>query len=145
MLADLRDVSIILLALESIVIGVILLLLLWQVRLLVLLLRDEIGPILRDTQETTQTVQSTTKFVGKRVAKPFVSTISIMAGIRGALKAMTGEVAAPPNPVYDASRARGAAPGAGSATPSSSAPAAPASSPAPPSSTPTMPKPPAHE
>lgn len=93
MLADLRDISIILLALESIVIGVILLLLLWQVRLLVLLLRDEIGPILRDTQETTQTVQSTTKFVGKRVAKPFVGTISFMAGIRGALQAMTGSPA----------------------------------------------------
>jgi len=83
-LANLRDFSIILLALESIIIGVILLLLLWQVRLLVLLLRDEIRPILKDTQETTQTVQSTTKFVGKRVAKPFVSTISFAAGIRSA-------------------------------------------------------------
>lgn len=104
MLADLRDVSIILLALESIVIGVILLLLLWQVRLLVLLLRDEIGPILRDTQETTKTVQSTTKFVGKRVAKPFVGTISFMAGIRGALRAMTGDVGTPATPVYDISK-----------------------------------------
>ncbi len=108
MLADLRDVSIILLALESIVIGIILLLLLWQIRLLVLLLRDEIGPILRDTQETTQTVQSTTKFVGKRVAKPFVNTISFFAGVRGALKAMTtAEGGRTAGSAYDASKARG--------------------------------------
>lgn len=104
MLANFRDVSIILLALESIVIGVILLLLLWQVRLLVLLLRDEIGPILRDTQETTKTVQSTTRFVGKRVAKPAVSTISFVAGIKGAIRAMKADIA-PSNPVHDATSA----------------------------------------
>ncbi len=106
MLADLRDVSIILLALESIVIGVILLLLLWQLRLLVLLLRDEIAPILQNTQETTQTVQSTTKFVGKRVAKPFVGTISFMAGVRGALKAMTGDINAVSRSLEDTSAAK---------------------------------------
>ena len=104
MLADFRDVSIILLALESIVIGVILLLLLWQVRLLVLLLRDEIGPILKDTQETTRTVQSTTKFVGKRVAKPAVSTISFMAGIKGAIRAMKADIT-PSSPLQDAASA----------------------------------------
>jgi ABC-type sulfate transport system permease component len=105
-LADLRDVSIILLALESIVIGVILLLLLWQLRLLVLLLRDEIGPILQNTQETTQTVQSTTKFVGKRVAKPFVGTISFMAGVRGALRAVTGDINSVSSSLEDTSRAK---------------------------------------
>ncbi len=129
MLADLRDVSIILLAIESIIIGVILLLLLWQVRLLVLLLRDEIRPILKDTQETTQTVQSTTRFVGKRVAKPFVNAISVMAGVRGALKAMTGDIT-PANPVYDATKSpvvkRDSAGGAPSSAP---APVAPSSSP----------------
>jgi len=103
-LADFRDVSIILLALESIVIGVILLLLLWQVRLLVQLLRDEISPILKNTQETTKTVQSTTKFVGKRVAKPAVSTISFVAGLKGAIRAMRTDIASS-NPVQDAALA----------------------------------------
>jgi len=88
-LGDLRDISIIILAIESIIIGVILLLLLWQVRLLVLLLRDEMKPILKDTQETTRTVRSTTQFVGTRVAKPVVSTISFFAGVRQVVKAMT--------------------------------------------------------
>jgi len=100
-LANFRDVSIILLALETIVIGVILLLLLWQVRALVLLLRDEIKPILKDAQETTKTVQSTTKFVGKRVAKPAVGAISFVAGIKGAIRAMKADIA-PPDPLHDA-------------------------------------------
>ena len=95
MLADLRDISIILLAFGSIIVGIILLLLLWQVRLLVLLLRDEIGPILRNTQETTQTLQSTTTFVGKRVARPFVKTMSFAAGVKGALKALSQDVDTP--------------------------------------------------
>jgi len=109
MLANFRDVSIILLALESVVIGVILLLLLWQVRLLVLLLRDEIRPILKDTQETTKTVQSTTKFVGKRVTKPVVKTISLMAGIKGAVRAMKEEIA-PTRPAPNATDNAGTAP-----------------------------------
>jgi len=88
-LADLRDISIILLAIESIVIGVILLLLLWQVRLLVLLLRDEMKPILKDAQETTRTVKSTTQFVGTRVARPVVKTASFFAGVRQVIKSMT--------------------------------------------------------
>ncbi len=92
MLAALRDISIILLALESIVIGIILLLLLWQVRLLVLLLRDEIKPILENTQETTKTLQSTTKFVGKRVTKPVVDTISFFAGVKQVMRAMTAPI-----------------------------------------------------
>ncbi len=100
MLADLRDIAIILLAIESIIIGVILLLLLWQVRLLVLLLRDEIRPILKDTQETTRTVQVTTRFVGSRVTKPIVQTASMMAGIRQAVRALAG----PPFPDAPARR-----------------------------------------
>lgn len=122
MLANFRDFSIILLALESIVIGVILLLLLWQVRQLVLLLRDEIRPILLDTQETTKTVQSTTKFVGKRITKPVVKTMSVMAGIRGAMRAMKADVA-PTRPAPGASDAAGIAP------PTASQPITPPSAP----------------
>jgi hypothetical protein len=116
-LADLRDISIILLAIESIVIGVILLLLLWQVRLLVLLLRDEVQPILKDTQETTRTLQSTTRFLGKRAAKPVVATASFFAGVRRAVKAMT-------DPLFPEQPGGGAMPG-----PSEPPPTLPPSSP----------------
>ena len=93
MLPNFRDIAIILLALETIIIGVILLLLLWQVRLLVILLRDEVKPILKDAQETTKTVQSTTRFVGKRVAKPAVGAISFMSGLKSAVKSLKKPVA----------------------------------------------------
>ncbi len=119
MLGDLRDISIILLAIESIIIGIILLLLLWQVRLLVLLLRDEVKPILKDTQDTTRTVRSTTQFVGARVAKPVVSTLSFFAGVRQVVRAMT-------EPMYPASRQRQTTQSpratSSSSTPSSSSP-----------------------
>ncbi len=92
MIVNIRDVAIVILALESIVIGVILLLLLWQVRALVILLKNDIRPILKDAKETTQTVQTTTKFVGKRVARPAVKTMSLLAGVRGAVKSMRAEV-----------------------------------------------------
>ena len=105
MLADLRDISIILLAFGSIIVGIILLLLLWQVRLLVLLLRDEIGPILKNTQETTQTLQATTTFVGKRVARPFVKTMSFAAGVKGALRSLSEDIEKPPGSASNAAKA----------------------------------------
>ncbi|HEY80272.1 MAG TPA: hypothetical protein EYP25_07100 [Anaerolineae bacterium] len=119
MLDALRDLSIILLAIESIIIGIILLLLLWQVRLLVILLRDEVKPILKDTQETTRTLRSTTRFVGARVTKPVVNTLSFFAGVRQVVRAMT-------EPMHPVSRQRQAAPStrasSASSTPSSSSP-----------------------
>ena len=106
MLQNFRDIAIILLALETIIIGIILLLLLWQVRLLVILLKDEVKPILKDAQETTRTVQTTTRFVGKRVAKPAVGAISFMSGLKSAVKSLKTPVAPadtfpPPAPPKD--------------------------------------------
>jgi hypothetical protein len=102
-LHNLRDISIILLALETIVIGIILLLLLWQVRLLVILLRDEVKPILKDAQETSKTVQSTTKFVSKRMATPAVGAISFMSGLKSAVKSLKKPVA-PADPLAASAR-----------------------------------------
>jgi len=93
LLENIRDISIIVLAIESIVIGVILLLLLWQIRALALLLKHEVKPILEDTQETARTVQVTTKFVGQSVAKPAVNAVSFAAGIRRTMKSVKEQVA----------------------------------------------------
>ena len=92
MLTNIRDISIIVLALESIIIGIILALLLWQVRALVRLLKSEVKPILEETQETARTVQVTTKFVGQSVARPAVNTISFVAGVRRAVKSVKEQV-----------------------------------------------------
>ncbi|MCP4167655.1 MAG: hypothetical protein GY759_17440 [Chloroflexi bacterium] len=87
-----RDLSIIFPALESIVVLVLLSILIVQIRALVILLNDEIKPMLEATQETADTVRNTTNFVSKRVARPFVSAISFGAGVRQAVKTVKQQV-----------------------------------------------------
>ncbi|MBC7262191.1 MAG: hypothetical protein H5T63_09265, partial [Chloroflexi bacterium] len=62
-LAVVRDIAIIILALESIIIGIVLTVLLWQVRSLTRLLEQEIKPMLDSMRETIGTVKGTTSLV----------------------------------------------------------------------------------
>ena len=89
-LAAARDVSIILVAIESLVIGVLLSVLVIQLARLSKLLREELLPILVATQDTVGTVRGTTTFVGDRVVQPVVTVSSYAAGVRGALGALVG-------------------------------------------------------
>ncbi len=75
-LAALRDAAIVLLALLSIVIGILLALMLLQIRSLIRLLRDEIAPMLASANETLSTVQGTTNFVSRNVVRPVVQVSS---------------------------------------------------------------------
>ncbi len=93
----LRDVSIIVLAIESIVIGIVLAILLLEIRELSRLLREEIKPILDSTQETMTTVNTTSQFVGKRVSAPFVAASSLAAGLRQGVKTLRSGVGLPPS------------------------------------------------
>lgn len=86
-----RDFFIILLALESLVVGILLVLVLWQVWKLVQLLREEIIPLLDTTKESVDQVTNTTVFVGRSAAAPFVKARSVVAGIREALRSARGE------------------------------------------------------
>ena len=84
-LAELRDLSIVIVALEVIVINVMLAVLIIQITRLTRLLRDEVMPILHSTQETVSTVRGTATFVGDRVVQPVVKISSFSAGLRGAM------------------------------------------------------------
>ena len=84
-LASLRDLSIVIVALEVIVINVMLVVLIIQLTRLMRLLRDEVLPILYSTQETVSTVRGTATFVGDRVVQPVVKISSFSAGVRGAV------------------------------------------------------------
>jgi len=77
-----RDIAIIVLALESIVIGVVLVLLLWQVRSLTRLLREEIKPILDSARQTVGTVKGTTNLVSETIVSPAIKVGSLFAGVR---------------------------------------------------------------
>lgn len=96
-LAVVRDVAIVMLALESLVIGVLLAVLLLQVRKLVRLLREEIAPLLHSANETAQTVQGTTTFISETVVDPIIKVRSYTAGIWQAARTllMLGQKAKP--------------------------------------------------
>jgi len=85
-LGAVRDIAIIALALESIVIGILLILLLWQVRGLTRLLQEELKPILDSARETVGTVRGTTSLVSETIVSPAVKIGSFAAGVRRVLQ-----------------------------------------------------------
>ncbi len=75
-----RDIFLILMGLESILIIFGLAALIIQVARLVNLLQNEVQPILKNTQETVNTAKSTAQFVGANVTEPVIKASAFMAG-----------------------------------------------------------------
>ncbi len=84
--AQVRDIFIILIALESIVIGAALVVLVIQIAALINLLQNEIKPILESTSETVNTLKGTTAFLSDNLAAPVIKLNSSMAGVRKVLE-----------------------------------------------------------
>jgi hypothetical protein len=87
--AFVRDLAIILLAIESLVVGVMLIVLVLEIRSLAKLLREEIKPILDSADETARTVRGTTTFVSETFVAPMVRASSFVSGIAQALRILT--------------------------------------------------------
>lgn len=87
----LRDIMIIVLALESCVFGIVLMLLLIMIIRLVNMLEFEIKPILEKTNETLGTVRGTTTFVSDHVVTPVARATSYVAGIRKGVRTLFGD------------------------------------------------------
>ncbi len=85
-LTFIRDLAIVLLAVESLVIGIVLIILILEVRNLARLLRDEIKPILDSADETVRTVRGTTTFVSENLITPVVRVSSFATGVTQALR-----------------------------------------------------------
>lgn len=88
-MAFVRDLAIILLAIESLIIGVVLIVLIWEVRTLTKFLREEIKPILKSADETVRTVRGTTTFVSETVVNPVVRVSSVASGVLQALRILS--------------------------------------------------------
>jgi hypothetical protein len=86
----LRDAAIIFVAFETLLIGILLIVLMIQVQSLVVLLRDEIKPMLEAANETLATVRGTTQFVSHNVVSPVVKWSGYMAGLRRIVQEITG-------------------------------------------------------
>ena len=77
-----RDIFIIILAFESLVIGGTLIILIVQLALLTNMMQNEIKPILASTKETVKTVKGTSRFISDKAISPILSVAGLLAGGR---------------------------------------------------------------
>jgi hypothetical protein len=80
--SHIRDIFIIVLALESLIIGAALVILVVQLALLLNMLQNEIKPILETTRRTVNTLKGTTSFLSEHAVKPVINMGSMAAGIK---------------------------------------------------------------
>lgn len=81
-----RDIFIIFMALESLLIGAALIVLIVQVASLINLLQNEVRPILDATNETVNHLRGTTEFLGENVVEPVIKLSSYLAGMQRMLE-----------------------------------------------------------
>jgi len=86
----LRDAAIIFVAFETMVIGILLVILMVQMQSLLSLLRDEIKPMLEAANDTVATVRGTTQFVSHNVVSPVMKWSGYLAGVRRIAKEIIG-------------------------------------------------------
>jgi hypothetical protein len=77
--ARLRDISIILMAIESLFIGLALIILIIQIARLTNLIENEVKPILDSTNETISNFRGTTKFLSDNLVEPVIKLNELMA------------------------------------------------------------------
>jgi hypothetical protein len=88
----LRDIAIIIVAVETIIINALLIILIWQVWRLIRMIKNEVKPILDDTKETVNTVKGTADFVSHNVVDPVAKSGGRVAGWRRSFQVMSNEV-----------------------------------------------------
>ncbi len=80
--ANIRDIFIIFMAFESLIIGAALVVLVIQFASLINLLQNEVKPILQSTSETVNTLRGTTEFLSENLVEPVIKLNSYLAGLR---------------------------------------------------------------
>ena len=83
-----RDIFIIIVALESLVIGVALIVLIVQLAGLINLLQNEVRPILKATNDTVNTLRGTAEFLGENVVEPVIKLNGYIAGLNRIVEMM---------------------------------------------------------
>ncbi|MBN2471153.1 MAG: hypothetical protein JXN59_10550 [Anaerolineae bacterium] len=85
-----RDFFIIALALEGMLMGAALIVLVLQIARLTNLLQNEIKPILEQTNDTVRTVKGTANFVSRNVAEPVIKASGFVAWLGAFLRELFG-------------------------------------------------------
>lgn len=86
--AQIRDVFIIIVAFETLVIGVALIVLIVQLASLINLLQNEVRPILTATSETVNNLRGTAEFLGENVVEPVIKLNGYLAGMTRVIELM---------------------------------------------------------
>ena len=81
-----RDIFIIFMALESLLIGAALIVLIVQFASLINLLQNEVRPILDATNETVNHLRGTTEFLGENMVEPVIKVSTYLAGMKRMLE-----------------------------------------------------------
>jgi len=81
-IAEVRDIMIILLATESLIIGGVTLFLLYQIIMLLTLIREELIPLIQSAQETVNSARGTTVYVSRKIVVPSVRAATTMARLQ---------------------------------------------------------------
>jgi hypothetical protein len=76
-----RDIAIVFVAVETFLIGLAMILLIFQIQVLIQVLRDEIQPLLRSVNDTASTVRGTTEFVSHNMVTPIIKASGFLAGV----------------------------------------------------------------
>jgi hypothetical protein len=77
-----RDIAIVFVAVTTFLMGLAMILLIFQIQVLIQVLRDEIQPLLRSVNDTASTVRGTTAFVSHNVVSPIIKLSGFTAGLR---------------------------------------------------------------
>ena len=77
-----RDIAIVFVAVTTFLMGLAMILLIFQIQVLIQVLRDEIQPLLRSVNDTASTVRGTTAFVSHNVVSPIIKWAGFSAGMR---------------------------------------------------------------
>jgi len=81
----LRDIFIIFMALESLLIGIAIIILIIQLAILTNLIQNEVKPILNATQQTVKTLKGTTVFLSNNLVEPVMKLNEYLAGLKKVL------------------------------------------------------------
>ena len=79
---EVRDIVIILLAVESLIVGGVTLFLLYQIIMLVTLIREELIPLIQSTQDTVNSARGTTVYVSRKIVVPSVRAATTVARLQ---------------------------------------------------------------
>lgn len=82
----LRDAVIVMIAIESLITGVAVIVLIVQMARLTALLQNEVRPLLEASNETLQTVRGTTTFLSENMVRPVVRLSGAAAALRRAIE-----------------------------------------------------------